>query len=96
MGVYNVLVAQHNCSFVIVSAHSIGFFVGIILAGIMMGVLSSAVDTVLVCYCEAPRELQENHPDISRELETTWATAWPDTDFRGIAVVSLGGGLGIV
>lgn len=62
----------------------------------MMGVVSSAVDTIIVCYAEAPRELEENHPEMSQELETTWQTAWPDMDFRGIAVVSLGGGLGVV
>lgn len=61
-----------------------------------MGVVSSAVDAIIVCYAEAPRELEQNHPETSRELETTWQAAWPDMDFRGIAVVSLGGGLGIV
>lgn len=69
---------------------------GIVLGGILLGVVSSAVDAVIVCYAEAPNELRENHPELSQELETTWASAWPDVDFRGVAVVSLGGGLGIV
>lgn len=76
--------------------YSTGFFIGIILSGIIMGVVSSAVDTIIVCYAEAPRELDANHPEISQEFESTWQTAWPDLNFRGIAVVSLGGGLGIV
>lgn len=66
------------------------------MAGIMMGVVSSAVDAIIVCYAEAPNEFKENHPELSRELETTWEAAWPDMDFRGVAVVSLGGGLGVV
>jgi len=73
-----------------------GFFIGIVLSGIIMGVVSSAVDTIIVCYAEAPRELDANHPEISQEFESTWQTAWPDLNIRGIAVVSLGGGLGIV
>jgi hypothetical protein len=78
------------------SRYSIGFIVGVILSGIMMGIVSSAVDTIIVCFAEAPRELEENHPEISHELETTWQEAWPDIHFGGIAIVSLGGGPGIV
>lgn len=63
----------------------------------MMGVVASAVDAIIVCYAEAPNEFNENHPELAREFKTTWEAAWPDLmDFRGVAVVSLGGGLGTV
>lgn len=62
----------------------------------MMGVVSSAVDAIIVCFAEAPAEFKENHPELSQELESSWEAAWPNMDFHGVAVVSLGGGLGIV
>lgn len=35
----------------------VGFFVGLILSGVFMGLLSSAVDAVIVCYAEVSASL---------------------------------------
>ena len=33
-----------------------------------MGVIESAINTVLVCFAEAPEEFEENHPEHSQEM----------------------------
>uniref|UniRef100_A0A7S2A6J5 Choline transporter-like protein n=1 Tax=Trieres chinensis TaxID=1514140 RepID=A0A7S2A6J5_TRICV len=72
----------------------LGFFMGLFLSLIMMGVLSSSVDAIIVCYAEAPAEFRENHPELHAEMEGTWSAAWPDATLTPVAVaVPLGGGL---
>ena len=73
----------------------VGFFIGMILSGIFFGLLSSAVDSIIVCYAEAPNELEESHPDIAQEMSQTWADAW-GSNLTGPVFIGLGGGLGIV
>lgn len=43
-----------------------------------MGVVGSAVNTVIVCFAEAPAELELNHPQLSMEMRSAWRQAWPD------------------
>jgi hypothetical protein len=43
-----------------------------------MSVVASAVNTVIVCFAEAPREFEENHPQLSMEMRSAWRQAWPD------------------
>ena len=74
---------------------SAGFIIGLVLSGIIMGLLSSAVDSIIVCFAEAPTEFMDSHPALAQEMQTAWSAAWPE-EFRGVAIVSLGGGLGIV
>jgi hypothetical protein len=59
-------------------AFLIGFLVGILFASILMAVVGSAVNTVIVCYAEAPAEFQANHPELSRRMREAWMTAWPE------------------
>lgn len=73
----------------------VGFFVGLILSGVFMGLLSSAVDACIVCYAEAPKELEDSHPSIAEEMSRTWSEAW-GSDMCGPIIVGLGGGLGVV
>merc|ERR1719276_712456 len=73
----------------------VGFFIGLILSGIFMGLLSSAVDAVIVCYAEAPKELEDQHPAIAEEMSRTWTEAWGE-NICGPVILGLGGGLGIV
>lgn len=73
----------------------VGFAMGLLVAGIFMGLLSSAVDGIIVCYAEAPGELEENHPAMAREMSQTWAAAWGE-ELSGPIVVGLGSGLGVV
>ena len=51
---------------------------GIILSQIVFRALLSSVDSVIVLYAEAPREFQQNHPQLAQEMQDTWAQAWPD------------------
>ena len=84
-----------SCLFLSVPSYSVGFVIGLVLSGIVMGLLSSAVDSIIVCFAEAPNEFAESHPSLAQEMQTAWSAAWPE-EFRGVAVVALGGGLGIV
>jgi hypothetical protein len=60
---------------------SIGLVVGFMLTSILMGVVGSAVNTVIVCYAEAPNEFQTNHPQLSADMRQSWRQAWP-TEFK--------------
>jgi len=55
----------------------IGFLVGAILSLTLFSVVSSAVNTVIVCYAEAPSEFQSNHPRLSDNMRDSWRQAWP-------------------
>lgn len=51
----------------------IGSMVGFVLSSILLiGVLDSAVNTVLVCFAAGPFEFQTNHPRLSQEMRDAW------------------------
>jgi len=50
----------------------IGFLVGLVVGSVLMSVIGSSVDTVIVCYAEAPNEFQTNHPELSNQMRETW------------------------
>jgi hypothetical protein len=54
------------------------FLLGIYLSSVVLGVLTSSVDSIIVLYAEAPNEFQQNHPLLAEEMNATWAQAWPD------------------
>ena len=56
----------------------IGFITGAVLTSTLLTLVSSAVNTVIVCYAEAPREFEENHPKLSQDMHAAWRQAWPD------------------
>lgn len=55
----------------------VAFFVGLLLSSILLGVVNSAINTVIVCYAEAPAEFQMNHPELASEMRSAWIQAWP-------------------
>ena len=59
----------------------IGFIIGAVLTSTLMTLVSSAVNTVIVCYAEAPREFELNHPKLSEDTRAAWRQAWP-TEFN--------------
>ena len=61
--------------------NSVGFILGFALCATLFSVVSSAVNTVIVCYAEAPNEFQQNHPQLSEEMRAAWRQAWPN-EFR--------------
>jgi hypothetical protein len=60
---------------------SIGLVIGSLFASTLLGVVSSAVNTVIVCYAEAPNEFQANHPQLSENMRQAWRQAFP-VDFK--------------
>jgi len=54
-----------------------GFIIGMVISATLLTLVSSAVNTVIVCYAEAPREFEENHPKLSHDMQAAWKQAWP-------------------
>ena len=54
-----------------------GLLVGFVLSSILMSVVASAVNTVIVCYAESPREFEINHSQLSAEMREAWSLAYP-------------------
>jgi len=44
---------------------------------VQMSLVASAVDTVVVCYAEAPGCFRTNYPALCQEMEEAWATTFP-------------------
>jgi len=57
---------------------SLGFLIGLMVSSIMMGVVESAVNTVIVCFAEAPREFRTNHATLYEEMMQAWKKAYPE------------------
>jgi len=56
----------------------VGFLVGVVFSSILMSVVGSAINTVIVCFAESPAEFEVNHPQLSAEMRSSWASAWPE------------------
>ena len=72
-----VAIANAGVSEAGMAAFGISFLIGLVLSNIVLGVVSSAVNTVIVCFCEAPAEFERNHPQLSAEMRGAWTNAWP-------------------
>lgn len=58
-------------------AFGFSFLVGLLLSCITLSVVDSSVNTVLVCFAEAPAEFEENHPELSSEMRDAWREVYP-------------------
>jgi hypothetical protein len=56
----------------------VALIVGMFMASTIFGVVNSGVDTVIVLYAEAPKEFEQIHPELAREMNQAWNAAWPD------------------
>lgn len=63
---------------VVAGAFVVGAMTGFILCSTLFGLVSSAVNTVIVCFAEAPAEFQANHPQLSQQMVLAWRDAYPD------------------
>jgi len=54
-----------------------GILIGFVLSSIMLGVVESAVNTVLVLFAEAPYEFASNYPELSEAMRAAWRKAHP-------------------
>eukprot|EP00588_Corethron_pennatum_P018823 CAMPEP_0194307252 /NCGR_PEP_ID=MMETSP0171-20130528/4126_1 /TAXON_ID=218684 /ORGANISM="Corethron pennatum, Strain L29A3" /LENGTH=473 /DNA_ID=CAMNT_0039059225 /DNA_START=123 /DNA_END=1541 /DNA_ORIENTATION=+ len=48
------------------------FLISFVVIYVMFGVVDGALNTVIVCYAEAPNEFQQNHPLLSEEMREAW------------------------
>jgi len=53
------------------------FLVGLVVSATTLSVVDSSVNTVLVCFAEAPAEFEENHPEHSAEMRSAWRKVYP-------------------
>lgn len=71
------LIVEHNDELK-AAAFLIAFIIGILITSIMMSVVDSAVNTVIVCFAEAPADFQTNHPTYSEEMLSAWRSVYPN------------------
>lgn len=55
--------------------------IGSAIAMILSGTVSSAVDTIVVAFAEAPRDFELNHPGLHMHMIEAWRRVYPD-EFR--------------
>jgi Plasma-membrane choline transporter len=60
------------------SSFAVGTVIGLLLSNIVFSVVSSAVNTVLICFAGSPIEFETNHPLLSSEMRQAWREVWPD------------------
>ena len=58
-------------------AFFIGFVVGLAVCSILLSTVASGVNTVIVMFADAPADLQQNYPEISRKMRTIWGEVYP-------------------
>jgi len=54
------------------------FIISFVVIYVMLGVVDAALNTVIVCYAEAPSEFQQNHPLLSEEMREAWIKVHPE------------------
>lgn len=59
------------------SAFGFAFLIGIVISMITLSVVDSSVNTVLVCFAEAPAEFEQNYPELSSEMRDAWREVYP-------------------
>lgn len=59
----------------------IGSVMGLVLSSvILLGVVESAVNTVLICFAANPFDFHKNHPRLSQEMRARWTPqTWEPT-----------------
>ncbi|KAG7368432.1 plasma-membrane choline transporter family protein [Nitzschia inconspicua] len=58
----------------VMTSFGIGFILGFILSNILLlGVVGSAVNTILVCFAAEPFQFDRHHPHLSREMREVWS-----------------------
>jgi len=54
-----------------------GLAVGLVVTGVLFGIISSSVSTVIVCFASNPVDFETNHPKLSQEMRNAWREVWP-------------------
>jgi hypothetical protein len=63
-------------------AYSLGLILGIAVSSVMMNVVKGAVNTLIVCFADAPAKLHDNHPQAARDIAESWSAVFPDVVIR--------------
>lgn len=61
-----------------IASFVLGAGLGLIVNSILFSVVSSSVNTVLVCYASSPVDFDKNHPELSAETRAAWREVWPN------------------
>jgi Plasma-membrane choline transporter len=54
-----------------------GAGVGLVVTSVLFGLISSAVNAVLVCFASSPLDFENNHEALSSEMRQAWREVWP-------------------
>ena len=52
--------------------------IGTYLSMVIMNVIKGAVNTLIVCWADAPDRIQENHPELIQEMLDAWCSTFPN------------------
>lgn len=55
----------------------LGFAVGLVTSNVLFGTVTSAVNSVIVCFAASPVDFEHNHPALSRSMRSAWREVWP-------------------
>ena len=58
-------------------AFIVGLIAGLAIGSILLGTVASGVNTVIVMFADAPREFQQNHPELSTKMNECWQQFYP-------------------
>ena len=68
-----------------------GFFLGLILSGICLFVVQSAIRTSIVLFAESPDEFAEAHVELHDDMKTNWEKSYPGIFQNELATPLLSG-----
>jgi len=60
------------------AAFFVGVIIGLFVSSVMMNVIKGAVNTVVVCFADAPAKLEANHPQLTYDMAVSWVSVFPD------------------
>lgn len=52
------------------------------MSSVMTNVANGAVNTVIVCFADAPAKLEENHEVETRKMAEAWISVFPECGVR--------------
>lgn len=58
-------------------AFGISFLTAVSISSVIMNVVKGAVNTLVVCFADSPKKLEDNHPELTQYLMSAWKSAFP-------------------
>ena len=59
---------------------ALGSWLAFLYSSIMLSVVTSTINTLVVCLAESPMAFKVNHPELSEKMEETWKLNGGDTE----------------